>query len=1464
MRAFAEAGAAVEGCGSVGEDGAMARAGVAAAAAGVRRGESERAVRKAKKAFKSLNLLPETAAGLLEAFAGNEAELLRVLDAYGEVKDLVAQLGLLQTADELMSDWVGREEELVEVLRAEVKAMTAVDYGGEGDGGGDGIEGAETPEDETPDASDRGEDDGDGEGDVNPFATVLALRRGLDRASASSRSGGIDDAPAARTSEDVRKRDGANPGEEVDALIADAMDAAREVLDASVEEGRRGSDREMEDARGWFRSLERRLSEEEEEEAREGPRRDEPAAVGSDDESASEEARSDEAAADEDGSPDERDAGASAVATAIDAEDPDVPRTLFVALESPRSMLRREVQALAEATGASKTADQLLEAYGGRENELLDHLKRMKICNDVKSLAATTDVSKTADQLLEEYFDREDELLAFLHVRALIQGGLPRETAENLLDAYKGREDEMVEFLRLHDEVRELTKVLRLDRSADEMLANFEGREEELLEKLREMKAEVDADERLREEVGGCVERLGLPKTAEQLLVEYRGRETELIANLQTMEAQTATEVGLQEKIRSLAGDLALPKTTDQLLEEYRGRERELFDNLRIATVERLVGVLRLEKSTDEILADHAGREDELLDELKAKEAARVEKAGAKVRDKIRTLAADLDLPMNADQLLASYEGREGELLGNLQIMTVERAVEELGLEQTVDELLAANAWREDELLKELKAAKAERAAKVKEEEEGETADVIQEGPLGKIRALATYLALPVPLENLLATYEGREEELLGNLQIMTVERAVDVLGLEQSVDDLLADYQGNEDELLEKLRTMKADRSEGADLEVMEEEKTAEADVCVSSAIEKNVDAGAEDDGVSRLPSYKGLSMRVVSYLHVRVLVREGMSQDVANKLLGAYAGREDELADCLRLWQRVNLLVTELSLTRTPNDMLAEFLGREEELVEDLLEMKAKAEENALLKFRARELASRVPLPKTADQMLAEYEGREDELIENLRTMVSHLHGKISALVEDLALPKTADQLLAEYEGRQAELLGNLQIMAVERAVASLELSKTADELLAAFVGREDELLENLRTMEAERARNSGTAKPETKADAASSACLPEKESNLTPDESPSVRDEVSRLVAATGVSRSVDQLLQAYSGREDQLLGCLRLHREVQRLPSVLGMPKTSKDLLEEYRGREHELLEFLRERKAEAGVKVEMEELDACHLRPDSPQRAPSTALAAATVSVARRVAAMNQQDNGGKQEASAQDASASNSLIRSTLSSKVAEFSKKLAAEKKGAATKDDGKVVAASTDDRHSSTTNDYKLALSLKMAYISKMLESDWAEALEAPLSATPPEVAPSEARTNLITNGGNVTISDVLPVTEGTDGAAASASEKVTSSRSIATSQVTALPKKVASEKEGACEEQKFYSVQSPLRHSTGAVKGGEVIEERTDLDTPRGSRDAAKLENADEKTGSPNLVTIPSTAASRVAGWEGRVNL
>ena len=42
------------------------------------------------------------------------------------LKELVVQLGRLQTADELMSDYVRREEELVKVPRAEVKAMTVV------------------------------------------------------------------------------------------------------------------------------------------------------------------------------------------------------------------------------------------------------------------------------------------------------------------------------------------------------------------------------------------------------------------------------------------------------------------------------------------------------------------------------------------------------------------------------------------------------------------------------------------------------------------------------------------------------------------------------------------------------------------------------------------------------------------------------------------------------------------------------------------------------------------------------------------------------------------------------------------------------------------------------------------------------------------------------------------------------------------------------------------------------------------------------------------------------------------------------------------------------------------------------------------------------------------------------------------------------------------------------------------
>ena len=74
---------------------------------------------------------------------------------------------------------------------------------------------------------------------------------------------------------------------------------------------------------------------------------------------------------------------------------------------------------LVEETKTPKSADELLNAYAGREIELLKNLRKMKALQD-KNAAIRAEVSdlcekvnspKTPDELLESYKGREDILL---------------------------------------------------------------------------------------------------------------------------------------------------------------------------------------------------------------------------------------------------------------------------------------------------------------------------------------------------------------------------------------------------------------------------------------------------------------------------------------------------------------------------------------------------------------------------------------------------------------------------------------------------------------------------------------------------------------------------------------------------------------------------------------------------------------------------------------------------------------------------------------------------------------------------------------------------------------------------------------------------------------------------------------------------------------------------------------------
>ena len=135
-----------------------------------------------------------------------------------------------------------------------------------------------------------------------------------------------------------------------------------------------------------------------------------------------------------------------------------------------------------------------------------------------------------------------------------------------------------------------------------------------------------------------------------------------------------------------------------------------------------------------------------------------------------------------------------------------------------------------------------------------------------------------------------------------------------------------------------------------------------------------------------------------------------------------------------------------------------------------------------------------------------------------------------------RSADELLTAYSGREDELLAYLKKVKAERRVEELvdELKpgRSASELLSAYSGREDELITNLEKMRSD---------PNVKKSDDGSAVIPLLEQPTVVEGGRSrivrIRKEVDSLVQELQISRSTGELMNAYAGREDELLSHLR---------------------------------------------------------------------------------------------------------------------------------------------------------------------------------------------------------------------------------------------------------------------------------------------------------------------------------------
>ena len=540
-----------------------------------------------------------------------------------------------------------------------------------------------------------------------------------------------------------------------------------------------------------------------------------------------------------------------------------------------KDKVRAEVVVLVKETNAPKSADELLKTYEGREDELLNHLRKMKLKLDqqaeIKSLVETVKPGKSYQELSATYAGKEGEL-----IRNLKKMESKKALSSQALGDQEAKEKR----------VRVLVAATNPGKSADELLKSYAGRENDLIKNLEIMQTkqarasqrnlvarkEKDAKEA---QVRSLVDTTQPGKTADEMLAAYAGREDELIQNLSVMQAKKAsakTPLDQQEQVRSLVESTQPGKTVDELLAAYSGREDELIKNLTMMQAKQTKETQRAEiatlnerlqtgKSTKELLDAYEGREEELLKNLKKVESKGAKKDGAAMAGAVAAgaVAASVEKKPAVDPEKAKKQE------------SIRALVTEVQPGKTAEELMTAYDGKEDDLIRNLEKMKSKKERKV--EKDGEKAKKQE-----SIRALVSELETGKTAEELMTAYDGKEDDLIRNLEKMKSKKSKKELATKQtsirelvaetnpgkSAEELITAYEGKEDELIKNLEKMKKKQ---------DKQKAKSA---------RKLDAAADDADADK---------RTALQEQVRTLVKETSPGKSADDLLAAYEGREEEL---------------------------------------------------------------------------------------------------------------------------------------------------------------------------------------------------------------------------------------------------------------------------------------------------------------------------------------------------------------------------------------------------------------------------------------------------------------------------------------------------------------------------------------------------------------------------------------------
>jgi len=354
----------------------------------------------------------------------------------------------------------------------------------------------------------------------------------------------------------------------------------------------------------------------------------------------------------------------------------------------------------------------------------------------------------------------------------------------------KGSEDE------IRAEVEKLIKETNAPKNADEMLASYSGREDELLKNLRKMRAMQNTAEQKasnRAEVVALVEATNAPKSADELLASYEGREDELIKNLRKMKAKLDGVDVIRAEVATLVKETNAPKSADEMLASYAGREEDLLQNLR---------------------------------KMKAKQQDADDKAAAlaAVRVEVESLVEETNSPKSADELLSSYVGREDQLVKNLQRMKLKMSkedddkaaikaeitalVEATNPGKSAEDMLAAYVGKEEELLKNLQKMKAKQDRASAKQAEAPAAPAAVAPAAVAPAAVAPAAVAPAavapaavaPAALAPAAVNGTEDSIRKEITSL-----VESTKPGKSAEDLLAAYEGREEELITHLKKLQS-----------------------------------------------------------------------------------------------------------------------------------------------------------------------------------------------------------------------------------------------------------------------------------------------------------------------------------------------------------------------------------------------------------------------------------------------------------------------------------------------------------------------------------------------------------------------------------------------------------------------------------------------------------------------------------